>query len=79
MFQCLNVFQYFQGSNSLTTCELQMEQHRQTHGLYRYHSVFYIFFAYEVVVLEFVWFQKSSYTHLSFKFSFVHLILNLFK
>ena len=32
-------------------------------------------FAYEVVVLEFAWFQKYSYTHASFEDSFVDLIL----
>ena len=48
MFQCFNVFKYFQGCDSKTKCELQVEQHIVI-GI----MVIYIFLAYEVVVLEF--------------------------
>ena len=75
LFQCFSIFSRFRFKNKMWTANVTMQADTWPIGI----MVFYIFLAYKLVVLEFVWFQKSSHTHSSFKCSFAQLILHWFE
>lgn len=72
IIEWFSIFSKFQFKNKMWSANGTVQANKWPIGI----MACYKFFAYEVVVLEFAWFQKYSYAHASLEDSFVDLILD---